>query len=147
MTTERFALSAAVFLILVKNGRVLLGRRRHAVWYDKSYDLVSGHLDGNETLVGALTREAKEEINITIDPKDVRFTTFLHIYHPEDGKEYFNVFFEVREWQGEPTIMEPDKCDDLRWFPLDELPDNLTPGARTGLQAFMDKTVFLESGF
>jgi len=54
MSNERFALSAAVFLILVKDGRVLLGRRRHATWFDKSYDLVSGHIDGNETLVDAL---------------------------------------------------------------------------------------------
>jgi ADP-ribose pyrophosphatase YjhB (NUDIX family) len=31
-------------------------------------------------------------------------------------------FFTARTWVGEPTIREPQKCAELRWFPLDALP-------------------------
>jgi len=36
-------------------------------------------------------------------------------------------FLLATDWSGEPTIREPDKCADLRWFPLDALPDPVVP--------------------
>jgi 8-oxo-dGTP diphosphatase len=38
-----------------------------------------------------------------------------------------DLFFETREWQGEVTNAEPEKCDDLSWFPYDDLPSNMLP--------------------
>lgn len=146
MPQTRFTLPVAVFLILVKDDKVLLHRRQNTHWYDGSYDLPSGHLDGDESLAAALCREAREEVGIGIALPDAKFTTFFHSFFPEDGKEYIYVFFEVTRWEGEPAIMEPDKCDEVRWFALDELPDNLTPGTRDGLRAYRQKTVFAESG-
>ncbi|WP_375503785.1 pyridoxamine 5'-phosphate oxidase family protein [uncultured Jatrophihabitans sp.] len=31
-------------------------------------------------------------------------------------------FFAARSWRGTPTVMEPDKCAELEWFNLDQLP-------------------------
>ena len=43
------------------------------------------------------------------------------------GQERIDLFFEAREWEGEVTNAEPEKCDDLSWFPVDELPQNMLP--------------------
>lgn len=32
-------------------------------------------------------------------------------------------FFEARTWTGDITNCAPDKCAELRWFPLDGLPE------------------------
>lgn len=147
LMSERFTLPVAVFLILKKGDKILLSRRKGTSWYDGSYDFVAGHIDGNESFVTALCREAKEEIGITIDEKDAKFVNIFHALYPEDGTEYIYAAFEVEKWEGEPTIMEPDKCDDLRWFSLADTPENITPGTRDILKALRSKVVFAESGF
>lgn len=145
--SDRFALPVAVFLLLVKDGKILLLRRQNTGWCDGSYDVPAGHIEGRESLTTAICREAKEEIGIEIDAANVKFMTFFHSFFPEDGKEYIYVFFEATSWQGEPKIMESHKCNDLRWFSLDNIPQNITPATRDGLGVYQSKTPFAESGF
>jgi 8-oxo-dGTP diphosphatase len=40
------------------------------------------------------------------------------------------MFFETREWEGKFTNREPEKCDDMRWFPVHDLPADMMPFAR-----------------
>lgn len=147
MAKERFKLPVAVFLYIVKDGNVLLLRRANSGWHDGEYDLVAGHADGGEPLTAVGCREALEEVGIMIDPSELCFTHLLHGFFTEDGKEYFDIYFEVSKWQGEPSIREPEKCSDLQWFPLDRLPENLTPSTRLGLAAYTSKLPYAEFGF
>jgi 8-oxo-dGTP diphosphatase len=144
--TERFKLPAAVFLFLTRDSSVLLLRRTNTGWHDGDYDLVAGHIDGDESLTTALARETKEEIGVEFAPMDAVFKHLIHAKF-EDGREYFNVIFAVTKWAGEPKIQETDKSDDLRWFSLDELPENLTPSARQALSAIKSGALYSEFGF
>ncbi len=47
-----------------------------------------------------------------------------HAIGPGDDKQYIHLFFGARRWEGEPTIGEPDKSDELRWVKLTAIPDN-----------------------
>lgn len=146
MSKERFTLPVSVFMLLIKDGKVLLHRRMNTGWYDGSYDMPSGHINGNESLATAVCREAREEIGIIVADSDVKFVAMFHGHFTEGGKEYIYTFLTASRWQGQPKIMEPEKCDDLRWFDINNLPGNLTPGTQLGLQAYRNKTVFIESG-
>jgi 8-oxo-dGTP diphosphatase len=57
----KFKLPVVVLLVLIEDGKVLLMRRQNTGWGDGDYDLVAGHIDGQETLQAALSREAYEE--------------------------------------------------------------------------------------
>lgn len=142
---ERFKLPAAVFLYLVKDSSVLLIRRANTGWHDGDYDLIAGHIEGDEPLTTALARETKEEVGLDIDPRDARFKHLIHAKF-EDDTEYLNAVFEVTKWEGDPQITEPDKIDDLKWFKLDHLPTNLTPTASTALAAINTNSPYSEFG-
>lgn len=51
----------SVYLILVKDGKVLLLRRANTGYEDGNYGLVAGHLDGDESATTGMVREASEE--------------------------------------------------------------------------------------
>lgn len=124
---ERYETKVAVFLILTRkvNGKteILLQRRYNTGYMDGQYDMAcSGHLEKGESLSMALAREAKEEINLDIKEDDLRIVSVIHPYK----EDYINVFFTTDKYVGEPKIMEPDKCDDLKWFKFEELPENIT---------------------
>ncbi len=43
--------------------------------------------------------------------------------------------------------MEPDKCDDLSWFDLDDLPPNTIPYVRRAIQNYRDRLWFDSLGW
>ncbi len=129
---ERHKVIGDVHLLLTDGrGHVLFGRRANTGYEDGAYHLPSGHLEAGESLVSALVREAEEEIGVSIDVADVEF---VHVMHNSSSGGRVAFFFRVERWQGEPSNMEPDKCDDLAWFPLDVLPERMIPYCREALQ-------------
>lgn len=135
MSKERFTLMPAVFLVLRRGNEVLLLRRAGVRYQSGKYSLIAGHMDGDELATDAAVREAKEEAGITVDPRKL---TFVHVTHrltrDDPGQERIDLFFEVREWEGEITNMEPEKCSDLTWYPLDALPEDIIPIVRMTLE-------------
>lgn len=68
------------------------------------YSLPAGHVDGNETIQVAMSREAKEEINIDILPEDL---SILHMMHRKSSdSEYMDFFFEAKKFSGKLKIMK-----------------------------------------
>ncbi|HZZ76637.1 MAG TPA: NUDIX domain-containing protein [Puia sp.] len=137
----RFKLILSIYLILIKNGKVLLLRRANTGYEDGKYGLPSGHADGNETSQAATCREALEEVGVKVGPDDLKF---IHAMHRLQNDERVDLFFAVDKWQGEPKNMEPEKCDDLSWFPLDDLPANTIPYIRQALESYQQGIYYSE---
>ena len=120
----------AVFLILEKGGQIHLQRPYNTGYRDGEYDLTAGHMEGNESVQQTIIREAKEEIGIGLHEEDLKV---LHVMHNTNDADYFNIFLAASTWVGEPKNMEPEKCDDVRWFAKDSLPSPLTPHVHQAL--------------
>ena len=145
MEEERFKLRSAVYLFLKKDNQILLSRRFNTGWMDGKYSLVAGHLDGNETVTQAMVREAMEEAKIVVKKEDLIPAVVIH--RKSSDQEYVDLLFVCEKWIGEITIGETDKCDDLRWFDVDNLPGNLLPYIKEAWQKYQDKIPFFESGW
>jgi 8-oxo-dGTP diphosphatase len=150
MTNSRFKLVGAVHLLLMKDAQVLLLRRFNTGYEDGNYSVPAGHLDGNEPVSSAMIREALEEAGIEISASDLRVVHIMHRRSPAaDGSnnERVDFFLAASTWTGEPQIMEPNKCDELDWFPINDLPSNVIPYIRQAIDAYHQDSSYSEFGW
>lgn len=129
---ERFKLYAAAYLVLIKEGQILLMKRVNTGYQDGNYGLVSGHFNGGETAKQCISREAKEEAGITIFPENLEVVHVSHRYMPD--REYFDIYLRVEKWSGEIKNIEQNKCEEFRWFKIDNLPENIIPELKLALE-------------
>jgi 8-oxo-dGTP pyrophosphatase MutT (NUDIX family) len=130
---ERFKLPSAVHLFLVRDSKALLLRRFNTGYEDGKYSVVAGHLKGDEEIKAAMIREAREEVGIEISPLDLQV---VGVMHRKSNDERIDFFLATTSWSGEITNREPDKCDQLAWFDMDELPENVIPYIRRALDNY-----------
>jgi 8-oxo-dGTP diphosphatase len=107
---ERFKLVSAVHIFLIRDGQILLLRRRNTGYEDGNYSVVAGHLNGDEEVKTAAIREAHEEVGIRIAPADLQV---VGVMHRKSNDERVDFFLTATLWSGEVTNVEPDKCDRL----------------------------------
>jgi 8-oxo-dGTP diphosphatase len=118
-----------VYLRLVREERILLGRRSGTGYGDGAYEPISGRLAERETIVEAAVRIAAEVVGVRVAPASV---SMAHVMH-DVGSGRIAFFLEVDSWHGEPA----DKAEgysDLGWFPLDALPADMIDRARVALR-------------
>lgn len=127
------------------SNKVLLSRRYKTGWMDGMYSLVAGHLDGNEPVRDSMIREAYEEAGIKIEKKDLIPNKVLH--RKSNDCEYMDFFFTAKTWSGELRIMESNKCDNMEWFPINNLPINTLPYVREVIENLDNGVAFMESGW
>ena len=142
---ERFKLIPSVYVLLIKEGRILLLRRFQTGYEDNKYGLVAGHADGNETMRGAMIREASEEAGVKINNNDLELVLTMHRWCGDH--ERIDLFFTTKIWAGEIKNMETDKCDDLSWFPLDQLPQNIIPYIGAAIDYYSKGIKYCEFGW
>ena len=97
-----------------------------AEYLDNQYDLPGGHLEPGEDLYDAMIREAKEEIGITIKRENMQI---VHIYH-HFSKDVLKFVFKVTNYSGEIKNLEPEKCKEIRWIDINNLPENTIKGIK-----------------
>ena len=129
---QHFKSYAAVLPVILREREsqeeVLLHRRANTGYMDGKWDFAgSGHVEEGETASQAACREVFEETGLTVRPEAVRF---LHLSHRVKEPTYYDLYFEIRQWTGEPAIREPEKCSAMGWFPVDDLPRDMIANRR-----------------
>jgi 8-oxo-dGTP diphosphatase len=113
---------------------VLLQLRRGTGYMDGHWAAAAaGHVERGETAYDAAHREAAEEIDVHDLALDF-VTSMQRTQRADPIDERIDFFFTARQWSGEPRIVEPAKCADLRWCRLDALPDPVVPHEHTVLR-------------
>lgn len=108
-------------ILVMRKGRVLLGRRRgsHGAGY---YAAPGGHLEYGESFAATARREVAEETGLEIT--DLRLLSVGN-YLFEGGRQYVDIDFVCQALHGEPQLCEPEKCDGWAWYDPDHLPEPL----------------------
>ncbi len=131
----------SVNLLLIKNNALLLGLRNKVKQDQGLWGFVAGHLEEGESIISAMIREAKEELGIKIKNSDLKLVSVIHGLKPA----YVGFFLECRKWEGKIENMEPDKCQKLEFFNLDNLPEEkIIPYVKKAIDCFQNKIIFDE---
>jgi len=115
-----------VYLLMARNGRVLLSQRANTGYGDGAYEPPSGQLADRETIVETAIRIASRA-GIAVAAENVMLA---HVMHDVSGGGRIAFFLAVTSWAGEPET--------ARWFPLTELPTNMLDRARVALRHYGD---------
>lgn len=135
---------ASAYLLLFKDKKILLARRFQTGYEDGNYSLPAGHVEDNESLLENLSREVQEEIGLVIDTQKAELS---HVMHRKEKDIRMDFFFTLKEWQGEPRICEPDKCDELGWFSVDALPENTVGYIKQAIKAVVNNKIYSQRGW
>ena len=119
---------SAIHMIIMKENKILLQKRKGTKLWSGYYALPAGHIDKGENQYDALIREAMEELGISINLDDIinSYVVLRRNYFEIDGKvlePYIDYYFEIKIYKGTPKIMESDKCDELIWCDINNLPE------------------------
>lgn len=144
LSKEKFKVIPTSHLILIKDGKILLSRRFNTGYEDGNYSVVAGHWERNETSIQAMIREAKEEANIEIKPKDLEV---VHVMNRKSSDERIDFFIQAKNWKGELRNMESQRCDDLKWFDINDLPKNTIPYVKQAIDCIKNKVFYSEHGW
>ncbi|MBO0782684.1 MAG: NUDIX domain-containing protein [Ktedonobacteraceae bacterium] len=122
-------------MVFNRDGRVFLAQRGAKAWNERgTWEFPGGKVSFGETLARAITREFQEEYGMRIEIIELLGVTD-HIL-VEEQQHWISPTFIARYLSGGPSILEPEKCQAIGWFPLDELPEPLSQVTENDVQMY-----------
>lgn len=123
-------IKVSIGILVLKDNRILFGLTK-----DKKYILPVGHLEYMESFEKCAKREISEECGIKIKNIKLQFVSNTDRYTP---KHYVHIGLQAEWSSGEPKVLEPGGITEWKWIPVDNVPDNLSPGAGLTIKAFRE---------
>lgn len=138
----RHTMIPSVYILFLRDNTIVLLRRRNTGYEDGKYSLPAGHVEDGESLKEAACREAFEEVRVRMKPKDLQLA---HVMRRNiSGDDRIDFFYETRTWSGKVRNGEPEKCDELIWTDMDDLPENTIPYIKEFMRQYKHASPFSE---
>jgi predicted alpha/beta hydrolase family esterase len=106
-------------IVLNDKGEMLLARRANRFGAG-TYGLIGGKLKFGETFEKCMKRELKEEANLDVEEEDLEI---INLANTITNKHFLQIGILVKKYKGTPTNMEPNKCDDIGFFDINNMPE------------------------
>ena len=133
-----------MFLLLTQNDHVLLAMRQGTGFGDGMWNLPSGKAEGGESAVGAVIREAHEELGIRLAEHEISYAATVHCRN-SDADTRIGLFFQAGAKDTPldvPYNAEPHKCAKIAWHPMSMLPGATMPYSALGVSLYRRKAHF-----
>lgn len=113
-------------MIFNKSGEIFLAKRGIQAKNEQGHwESPGGSVEFGESLEDAVKREIFEEYGIDVELVE-QYPAADHII-PNENQHWVATTFIAKIKDGQkPKIMEPEKCDAIGWYSLDQLPSPLS---------------------
>jgi len=118
---EKARPKVGVGVYVFKKGKILLGKRKGSHGTGE-WAVPGGHLEFGESVESCAARELAEETGMKVLSMQMGAWSNDVI---DGNKHYITLFAIVDQFEGEPQLLEPGKCEGWQWFSLDALPSPL----------------------
>lgn len=119
-------------LIVEDQGKILLLKQTKEK--GGKYTLIGGTVEDYEFAIKALIRESNEESGIILNHEDLHLVHTLH--KKKDEATRIVLYFRTTKWSGEIKSGEPEKFQQLSWYPVDKLPKGMSTTVRHVLKHY-----------
>ena len=106
--------------------------REKGILFEKRTDngmwcIPGGAMELGETIEDALRREVREETSLEIsEPELFDVRANVHMVYPNGDEVYYtDIVYVIEKYSGD--LDSDDESSELKWFGLNELPDNIMP--------------------
>jgi 8-oxo-dGTP diphosphatase len=147
---EKPRVGVGLGVMLLRNGRILLGKRNtnpetagSELHGEGTWTMPGGKLEFGETFEDGVCRETFEETGIKINKEKIKFISVSND-RVEDA-HFVTLGFLCEESEGEAEIKEPDEITEWKWFPLDNLPSPIFFCSQEVLDNYLSKSVYGKS--
>jgi len=110
-----------VAVIVIRDGRVLVGRRLGGTQGNNTWQFPGGHLEHGESIADCAIREVAEETGL--DATVTGFGPYTNDIFEVEQKHYVTLFVLATAAVGSPRVLEPEKCAEWRWGEWDAIPE------------------------
>jgi len=139
---------AGIGIIIIRNGKVLLGRRTEDVSKgttelhgEGTWTLPGGKLQFHESFEVAARREIEEETGIYAKKLEVISVTNDMV----PDKHFVTIGLLCRDFEGEPKVMEPEEITEWRWFDFNDLPKPIFSPSEKLIRNYLTKKFYSEN--
>jgi len=134
-----------VGVLIIKNGKVLLGLRNpdpkkadSELHGEGTWTMPGGKIEFGEDPHETVVREVREETGMLV--KSCRLISVSSEKVPD--AHFITLGFFCDDFEGEPKVMEPDEIVEWKWFPLDNIPENLFEPSKNVLDNYLSKKIY-----
>ena len=85
-------------------------------------------------------REVLEETGVSVDKEKLKLISVTNEIVPD--AHYVTLGFLCENFEGEPSVMEPDEITEWRWFDMHNLPEPMFPPCVKIVKNYLDKEVY-----
>ena len=122
---QRGKIEAIVGVLLVRDGKVLLGKRKNTPVAAHYWTCPGGHVEYGEHFEDCARREVMEEVGVSI--KNLKMAPPVEATLERDNTQFVTIFYIAEIDQGEVRLCEPDLYESWEWFSWDNMPNPLFP--------------------
>ena len=142
---NRPKVAAGIGVMVLKHGKVLLGKRHHdpekadsALHGESTWTMPGGTLEFGESFEECAERELMEETGIKANALQV-----VSLANDKVKDAHFvTVGLLCVDFEGEPSVQEPDEITEWKWFAIDKIPKNLFFPSEKVLKNYLDKSFY-----
>lgn len=120
--------AAGISFICIDDGSIFLCLRSERCTFQNTWSIPGGKIEDGENEIDAAIREIIEELGSSPNPSECNVLDAIIFDSHHLNYTTFVISISLKEKENWKPVLNQEHID-CKWFPLNNLPDNLHPGA------------------